>query len=265
MPRRTQPRYGKARGGISQAAWDNMRYETRQMYRVIHPPVVPDHFSLPAYSDLPNYLPRTSAHDLVDFERYNSMPKLNGLAFRVIARHCNHYSLAARDPLAGPTYKSMKSHLVRAHGTLTLWVSVSSDWGATLRRVKEFAERGADDIVILVVDLEKTQRVIDVSLLRADLGLYRLLVYRRESLLYSAIPSDAVVAVIPAQSHGVVDIKVHLGSMTVPRALLASAGDVQATEDHEMAFMVMEWIEGEVYSCTGLWDESLALRILQSM
>lgn len=141
------------------------------------------------------------------------------------------------------------------------------------RRAK-FLSRGATEVWILMIDLEYSglqgsflKDTIDANSFAVAndlpfLQFYghrsgRLQGFSKEYLLLHGIPSESVVAHIPA-SGGFVEIPVHLGLLQVPEGLIREVQ--QATGD-----ALQEWVREETYLRTGVFNDHLVQRLIRSM
>jgi hypothetical protein len=157
-----------------------------------------------------------------------------------------------------------------------------------MTRRANFLSRGATEVWILMIDLEHSgfqgsflKDTIDAhSFAVANnlpcLQFYghtsgRLQGFPKEYLLLHGIPSEAVVAYIPALG-GVFEVRIHLGLLQIPEGLAEEAQQAteeaqQATEEAQQATedALQEWVRNETYSRTGVVDDYLVRRLIRSM
>jgi hypothetical protein len=168
------------------------------------------------------------------------------------------------------------------------WKSVFCSWQAAMTRRANFLSRGATEVWILMIDLEHSgfqgsflKDTIDAHSFAVANNLPRLQFYGhtsgrlqgfpKEYLLLHGIPSEAVVAYIPALG-GVFEVPIHLGLLQIPEGLVEEAQQAteeaqQVTEEAQQATedALQEWVRNETYSRTGVVDDYLVRRLIRSM
>ncbi|SMR58583.1 unnamed protein product [Zymoseptoria tritici ST99CH_1A5] len=199
------------------------------------------------------------------------------MAFRVLARRGDVWltcpTLQARNPGGQMDMGSVPNHL-QYRRIAGAWKSVFCDWNAALTRRDSFIGQGADDVVILALDLEyycrpghgSLEGVLNAYSFADVQNMPKLQFYgypngplrgfAKEYLLPHGIPQGAVVACIPALGQ-LTDVGIHLGLLRVPGALVSEAGGTEAA--------LKTWIREEVYSVTGVWNEQMVQRLMRAM
>jgi hypothetical protein len=209
--------------------------------------------------------------------RYPAFSTLTGIGFRVIARRNGiwlaQFSLKARNILRLHDHDSIRDHLL-GRPVAGPWKSVFCSWQAAMTRRAKFVSHGATEVWILMIDLEYSgfqgaflKDTIDAYSFAVandlpSLQFYghrsgRLQGFPKEYLLLHGIPSESVVAHIPA-SGGFVEIPIYLGLLQVPEGLVR-----EAREDTEDA--LQGWVRNETYFRTGVFNDCLVRRLIRSM
>ena len=193
----------------------------------------------------------------VPFHMFRAASSMTGIGFRVVANGYNHYDIVARNPTAPTTFTTVDNHLTWQHST-TPWVSVFSTWSAAMRRAKWYTNKGARDVVIVVVDLTKINHsTLNVAALKAYISGFILPWHAYELLIDQGINEEAVVACIPAAGEQI-DVGGHLQKIRSPGSLVSLL--CEQTEN-----AIRGLVEMEIYSRTGVWDERTTSRVMQSL
>lgn len=137
-------------------------------------------------------------------------------------------------------------------------MSLTRCWRAALRWRQRFLDNGAQDVYIFVVDMERiSQNMLSASLLASQLRRADPQLCKHEYLVWQGIPSDAIVAVLPATGCGV-KIDIWLGKVEIPLVICDEAGG--ETPQH-----IHNWVAKEVWSTMGCLDLDMTSRLMQSM
>ena len=103
--------------------------------------------------------------------------------------------------------------------------------------------------------------MLSASALQAHIGCSNPKFHTYELLIHQRIDDNlnggAVIAYIPvAGDH--VDVEGHLCRMRVPQSVVDKAGG--KTDDD-----IRRWVKMEIHSRTGVWDDPMTLRVMQSL